>query len=195
MTTSLRWTNKDLDALPHEEGTRYEIIDGELYVAKQPHYHHQYVCNEIANRLTNWSRLGGGRVIPAPGVIFSDDNGVAPDVVWLSNERLVAALAADGHFHAAPELIIEVLSPGLRNERRDRVAKLQLYSRRGVAEYWIISWRKRTIEVYRREEGDLRLLNTLNDSDTLNSPLLPGFSCLVSSLFDHLIVCNRDRGS
>lgn len=184
MTTSLRWTNKDLDALPYSEGTRYEIIDGELYVAKQPHYHHQYVCNEIATQLTIWSREAGGRVIPAPGVIFSEDNGVAPDVIWLSNDRLVAALAADGHFHAAPELIIEVLSPGFRNEKRDRVAKLQLYSERAVDEYWIISWRSRTIEVYRREDGRLQVLSTLNESDTLSSPLLPGFSCLVASLFD-----------
>jgi Uma2 family endonuclease len=184
MTTSLRWTNKDLDALPYEEGTRYEIIDGELYVAKQPHYHHQYVCHEIARLLGNWSKEGGGRVIPAPGVIFSEDNGVAPDVIWLSNERLTAVLAADGHFHAAPELIVEVLSPGFRNEKRDRVAKLQLYSRFGVEEYWIISWRARTIEVYRRESGDLRLLSTLSDSEILTSPLLPGFSCLVNSLFD-----------
>jgi len=184
MTTSLRWTSRDLDALPYEEGTRYEIIDGELFVAKQPHYHHQYVCNEIARQLSNWSKEGGGRVIPAPGVIFSEDNNVAPDIVWLSNQRLVEVLGADGHFHGDPELIVEVLSPGFASERRDRVAKLQLYSRRGVVEYWIISWRSHNIEVYRREGGGLTLLHTLSESDTLSSPLFPGFSCLVSSLFD-----------
>lgn len=185
MTTSLRWTSSDLKALPYEEGTRYEIIDGRLYVAKQPHYHHQYACNEIACQLSSWSKqTGAGRVIPAPGVIFSDDNGVAPDVVWLSNERLAEALQKDGHFHAAPELIIEVLSQGFANEQRDRVAKLQLYSRRGVDEYWIISWRSRTVEVYRREDAGLQLLGTLKGSDTLQTPLLPGFSSLVRTLFD-----------
>lgn len=185
MTTSLRWTSSDLDALPDEDGTRYEIIDGELYVSKQPHYHHQYVCNEIASQLTNWAKqTGAGRVIPAPGVIFSEDNDVAPDVVWLSNERLAAAMREDGHFHAAPELIIEVLSPGFANERRDRVAKLQLYSRRGVDEYWIIDWRSRSVEVYRREDAALQLTGTLNESDTLQTPLLPGFSSLVNTLFD-----------
>ena len=185
MTTSLRWTSSDLEALPYEEGTRYEIIDGELYVAKQPHYHHQCVCHEIAWQLANWSKqTGRGRVIPAPGVIFSEDNGVAPDVVWFSDERLAAALREDGHFHAAPELIIEVLSPGFANEKRDRVAKLQLYSRRGVDEYWIISWRARSVEVYRREADTLHLVATLHEADTLQTPLLPGFTTVVGSLFE-----------
>ena len=185
MTTSLRWTSRDLDALPHKEGTRYEIIDGELYVSTQPHYHHQQVCHEIARQLGNWSKqTGSGRVIPAPGVIFSEDNNVAPDVVWLSNERLATALAEDGHFHDAPELIIEVLSPGLANEKRDRVIKLELYSRRGVDEYWIIDWLSGSVEVYRRNEAGLPLTGTLNESDTLDTPLLPGFSTLISSLFD-----------
>ena len=185
MTTSLRWTSSDLDALPDKEGTRYEIIDGELYVSHQPHYHHQYVCNEIASQITNWVKeSGGGRVIPAPGVIFSEGNDVAPDVVWLSDERLAEVLREDGHFHDAPELIIEVLSPGFANEQRDRVAKLQLYSRRGVDEYWIIDWRSRSMEDYRRENAALQLIATLNESDTLQSPLLPGFSSPVSTLFD-----------
>ena len=185
MTTSLRWTSSDLDALPDKEGTRYEIIDGELYMSKQPHYHHQYVCYEIARQLGNWSnQAGAGRVIPAPGVIFSEDNDVAPDVVWLSDERLAEVLRDDGHFHDAPELVIEVLSPGFANEKRDRVAKLQLYSRSGVDEYWIIDWHSRSVEVYRRENAALQLTATLNESDTLQSPLLPGFSSPVSTLFD-----------
>lgn len=185
MATSLRWTSRDLYALPHKEGTRYEIIDGELYVSTQPHYHHQYVTNEIATRLTNWSKqTGRGRVIPAPGVIFSEDNNVAPDLVWLSNERLTTALRDDGHFHQAPELVIEVLSPGFANEKRDRVAKLELYSRRGVDEYWIIDWRLRCVEVYRRGVSTLDLIATLHEQDTLETPLLPGFACVVGSLFE-----------
>jgi len=188
MTTSLRWTSSDLDALPYKEGTRYEIIDGELYVSTQPHYHHQYVCNEIAKQLTLWAQqTGRGRVIPAPGVIFSEDNNVAPDLVWLSNERLATALAEDGHFHEAPELIIEVLSPGFANEKRDRVIKLELYSRCGVEEYWIIDWSSRSVNVYRRHEAGLQLIETLQGSDTLQTPLLPGFSSVVTTVFDTVL--------
>ena len=184
MSTALRFTSSDLEAMP-DDGKRYEIIDGELYVSKQPRYHHQYTCNEVARQLGNWSKeTGKGRVISAPGVIFAEDDDVAPDVVWISNSRLTVALREDGHFHNAPELIIEVLSPGFANEKRDRDAKLKLYSRRGVDEYWIIDRLMRSVDVYRRENAALHLTATLRDSDILETPLLPGFSCVVNSLFD-----------
>jgi Uma2 family endonuclease len=188
MTTSLRWTSRDLEALPDVEGTRYEIIDGELFVSKQPSWHHQYTCLRIAMELETWSRkTDAGQVNLAPGLIFAEDNDVAPDLVWLSNERLAETLAADGKLHAAPELVIEVLSPGRANLRRDREAKLGLYSRRGVSEYWIIDWQSREIEVYQRTESELRLVTTLHSADTLQSPLLPGFACSLNSLFESMV--------
>ena len=184
MSTALRFTSADLEVMP-DDGKRYEVIDGELYVSKQPRYHHQYTCNEIATKLTNWSKeTGKGRVIPAPGVIFAEDDDVAPDVVWISDKRLALALREDGHLHNPPELVIEVLSPGFANEKRDRDAKLKLYSRRGVDEYWIVDWLLRSVEVYRRENAALHSMATLRESDTLETPLLPGFPCTIDSLFD-----------
>ena len=104
MATTLRWTSADLEAMP-DNGKRYEIIDGELYMSKQPHYHHQYTCGEIHGHLRSWSKqTGAGRVIFAPGLIFADDDDVAPDVVWISDQRLAVALREDGKFHDAPEL-------------------------------------------------------------------------------------------
>lgn len=85
--------------------------------------------------------------------------------------------------HAAPDLVVEVLSPGVTNEHRDREIKLKLYSQRGVLEYWIVSWRERRIEIYRRVETVLTLVSTLYETDILQSPLLPGFTCPVSKLF------------
>ncbi len=122
----------------------------------------------------------------APGLIFDDDDDVAPDVVWISQERLAKSLHPDGKLHAAPELAIEVLSPGMINERRDREIKLKLYSRRGILEYWLVSWQERRLEVYRREEAALKLYSTLYANDLLQSPLLPGFSCQISQLFDEI---------
>ena len=79
--------------------------------------------------------------------------------------------------------MVEVLSPGVINERRDREFKLRLYSRRGVEEYWVVSWQERRIEIYRREKAMLKLDKTLYENDLLQSPLLPGFSCQVSEVF------------
>lgn len=183
MTSTLRWTSTDLESLP-DDGKRYEIIDGELYVSTQPSWHHQHTCFRIAKALDSWNdKTGAGHVNLAPGLIFAEDDDVAPDVVWLSNERLAVTLCEDGKLHAAPELVIEVLSPGRANERRDREAKLKLYSRRDVSEYWIIDWRKRQVEVYRRHDLGLHLFATLQAADTLTSPLMPGFACPLLTLF------------
>lgn len=189
MSTALRWTSADLDALP-DDGKRYEIIDGELYMSKQPHWHHQTTCGQIFAALQAWNRQTKlGRVTVAPGVIFGEEDDVAPDVVWVSRERF-ATLDAAGHLRAAPELAVEVLSFGRSNERRDREAKLKLYSRRGVKEYWIVDWMLREVEVYRREENALRLIETLHATDTLRTPLLPGFACRVAEFFDDLPASN-----
>jgi len=181
--TTLRWTSHDLELLP-DDGKRYEIVDGELYVSDPSHWHHQLVCGKLAIALNSWSRqTETGEAVLAPGVIFAEDDDVAPDGVWISRERLATALWPDGYLHSAPELIAEVLSPGAANERRDREVKLGLYSRRGVLEYWIVNWQERSIEVYQREQAVLKLHNTLYENDVLQSPHLPGFRCLVSEIF------------
>ena len=186
MSTTTRWTSADLERMP-DDGNRYEIIDGELFMSTQPHFYHQLVCSRFVYQLGRWNEEAAlGAVAIAPGLIFADDDDVAPDIVWISRSGLVAALRPDGKLHQAPELVIEVLSPGIVNERRDREAKLKLYSRRGVSEYWIASWQTRTIDVYRREEAGLKLVATLGEADALQSPLLPGFSCQVSVLFERI---------
>ncbi len=180
---SLRWTTQDLEYLP-DDGNRYEIVDGELYVAKQPHWQHQLVCAQLFFLLQAWSnQTQAGMANLAPGVIFANDSAVVPDVVWISHERLKNALQADGKLHTSPELVIEVLSPGTENAHRDREIKLKLYSRRNAKEYWIVNWQERTLEVYRRENAELTLIRTLDEADVLETPLLPGFSCKVGELF------------
>ena len=117
MTTTPRFTSADLDAFP-DDGKRYEIIDGELYVSTQPHVYHQFVCSEVWSKLQQWSAQSrAGRAVIAPGVIFADDDDVAPDVVWLSSPRMASVLGQDGKLHGPPELMIEVLSPGAANEK------------------------------------------------------------------------------
>ncbi len=145
---TLRWTVDDLERLP-DDGSRYEIIDGELHVSKQPDMQHQIACTKVASLLDLWSsQTQRSLAISTPGVIFTNDNAVVPDVVWISYERYATALQADGKFHSSPELVVEVLSPGLENKRRDRETKLKLYSRRGAEEYWIVNWQERRLEVY-----------------------------------------------
>lgn len=183
MSTTEKFTSADLALMP-DDTKRYEIIEGELYVSRQPGFDHQYACGQLFRFLEEWNELSSsGVAIVAPGLVFADDDDVAPDVVWVSRERLAASLDEAGHLCKAPELVIEVLSPGKTNAQRDRQAKLKLYSRRGVQEYWIVDWMQKLVEVYRRERATLRQAATLYAEDALESPLLPAFSCPVSKLF------------
>lgn len=184
VTDRVCWTTSDLELLAEDEWKRYEIIDGELFVTRAPHWKHQNTADNICLELKLWSRSSGqGKAITAPGIIFSDVDNVEPDVIWISNERLAVLLDDAGHLTGAPELIVEVLSAGTNNERRDREAKLKLYSNQGVQEYWIANWRLKTIEVYRRENAQLKLVATLIGNDELTSPLLPDFSCKIEQFF------------
>ncbi|MFN7944853.1 MAG: Uma2 family endonuclease [Blastocatellia bacterium] len=178
----MKFTSADLLLMP-DDGKQYEVIEGELYVSRQPNWHHQYACTQLLWALQNWNRQTGlGVANNAPGVIFADDDDVAPDVVWVSQEKLGSILGEDGKLHAAPELVIEVVSPGWDNQQRDRQTKLKLYSRRGVQEYWIVDWQQQTVEVYRRSGFRLKLIGTMLRNDKLTSPLLPGFSLPVAEL-------------
>ncbi len=185
MATTIRWTSADLEKLPHDETHRYEIIEGELIVSKSPHFNHQLVCMNAGTLLKGWNdKTGVGLTVSVPGLIFSEDNDVIPDVVWISKARLQTALGAGGHLYQAPELVIEVLSPGSQNTRRDRELKLKLYSRCGVDEYWIMDWPTRRVEVFRRTEAGLQAVGTLGEGDTLTTPLLEGFAAPVASFFE-----------
>jgi Uma2 family endonuclease len=182
MSTAVRFTSADLEGFP-DDGKRREIVDGELIVSSQPHYYHQLLGDDLVFALNTWGRpRGAGRATSAPGLILSPEEDVAPDVVWISSARLPHILSG-GKLYAAPELVIEILSPGRRNITRDREAKRKIYSRHGVREYWIVDWVARSIEVYRRTGEQLTLVATLFASDTLRSPLLPEFALSLEELF------------
>jgi Uma2 family endonuclease len=185
MATVPRFTSRDLELLPDPlDDTRYEIIDGDLHVSKQPHVHHQFACTMLCAALTRWDdTAGAGFALMAPGLIFSPDQDVAPDLVWISRERYARAVDRAGHLRSAPEVVVEVLSYGTANEQRDREVKLSLYSRQGVRENWIVDWCRQEVHVYRRRDVALVLVSTLQGDDDLTSPLLPGFACPISRLW------------
>jgi len=184
MSTDVRFTIHDLEGVARDETKRYEIIDGKLHVSTQPHWRHQVVCSRIDRAFSHWDpESARGILIPAPGVIFSIHEAVAPDLAWVSRERLGFVVGDDGKLHRAPDLVVEVLSPGRENELRDRELKLKVYSRQGVREYWIADWRAPAVQVFRRQDAQLELSATLTAEDTLTSPLLPGFGLALRELF------------
>jgi Uma2 family endonuclease len=181
--TAIRLTNADVESMP-DDGNRYELIDGELYVSAAPSAFHQIILANIIVAFADYLRQRPiGRIAPGVGVIFDDYNGVIPDLVFATSKKMTRALA-DGRFRAAPEIVIEILSPGTSNIRRDRHVKLSLYEARGVTEYWIVDPKNRRIEINRRNDaGELAADRKLGEHDELTSSLLPSFRVSVDRLF------------
>jgi Uma2 family endonuclease len=171
--------------MPDDGGwKRYEIVEGELLVTRAPHIRHQSASGNLHIELELWSRqTKRGKSFQTPGLIFSPNDAVIPDLIWISRDRLTNSIDDSGHLQVAPELIVEVLSSGELNIQRDKEVKLKLYSRQGVQEYWIVNWQLETLEIYRRADAQLQLMTTLIGTDTLTSPLLPGFEMAIAQIF------------
>jgi Uma2 family endonuclease len=176
-------TVADLNAMP-DDGNRYETINGELFVSKAPGITHQLVFGNLFLILSSYlTKRPVGQIVATPGLVLSRKDAVIPDLVFIRTERLAQVVSGE-RLIAAPELVIEILSPGNENRRRDRTVKRQLYGKFGVKEYWLVDPKKRTVETYVLEDQTLRLASTSGVSDNLTSTVLPGFHCPVSSIFD-----------
>ncbi len=176
-------TVAELDACP-DDGNRYELIEGELFVSRAPRLPHQLVLHNLQVALASYLKQNPiGKVVPGPGAVFSDYNAVIPDLVFVRNESW-DRIVADERFVQAPDLVIEILSPGKQNRERDLSIKRQLYSRYGVEEYWIVDPENRGIEVFRQLEQSLEKVSTVRDHETLKSSILPGLELDVHTIFD-----------
>ena len=175
-------TVSDLESMP-DDGNRYEVIDGEIFVSSAPSLPHQYAIGELHVAIMLYLRDHRvGHVFYGVGVIFDQFNGVIPDLVYLSNSRMKAV--GGDRLSGAPELVVEVLSPGPKDEARDRTAKRQLYHENGVSEYWIVDLVERCVEIHiAGRTGGFQSMVVLHENDVITTALLPGFELPVSGLF------------
>jgi Uma2 family endonuclease len=180
--TSDKLTYEDYAAIPND-GKRYEIIDGELYVNPSPITRHERIAAEIEYLLRTYVRvLRSGEVFDAPyDVVLSDSDIVQPDVLYVANLR--RHIVTDKNIQGAPDLVVEVLSESSR--RLDLIIKRQLYERYGVTEYWIADPTVDTVIVYRRiGEKFVRFAKlTAEANDILESPLFPTLTINLRELF------------
>ena len=184
MTTKIEplMTIADWEAMP-DDGNRYEIIEGELFVSCSPGLTHQIVLGNLVFLIRSFLEQNPiGTVVFTPGLILSEYSGVIPDIVFFSHHRAEKIISGE-RLTGPPDLVIEILSPGSENTRRDRVAKLQLYARHGVPEYWIVDPAAQVLDVYRLQLTSLELAATLHSDDELVTPILPDFSIRTSKIF------------
>lgn len=182
MTSSrTAFTYEDLLLMP--EGKRYEILEGELMMVPAPGREHQAVLLDLAYLLkAHVDAQGSGKVFVAPfDVILSDTDVLQPDVIYLSAER--TDRLHDNGIHGAPDLVVEVLSPG--TEKRDRQVKSRIYARYGVRELWLVDPGARRIEILRPVgRGDAFELAGFCEGDRkLESTVLPDLVFMAGEVF------------
>ncbi len=180
--TSTRLTYQDYLELP-DDGKRYEIIDGELYVNPAPNVRHQRIVRVVFRHLDRYFEdHGSGEVLTAPtDVVFDDEDITQPDLLVVKSDR--AGVVTEKNLQGAPNIAIEVLSDGTR--RKDEILKRKLYERAGVDEYWIIDPAIDLVKIYRRgDSGYIRAAElSAETGGSIASPLLPGFSLDVQKVF------------
>lgn len=176
-------TIDDLEAIPYDEWHRFELIEGELYVSCAPGIPHQLVLNNLQVELSIYLRENPiGRLVPGPGAVFSKYNSVIPDLVFVRNERW-DQIVSKNRFHGAPDLVIEIVSPGTTNHSRDFNLKRKVYSKYGVPEYWVVDSWSRSIIIFQLEEDVLKEIARLREPDVVESEVFPGLSLNVGAIF------------
>lgn len=173
-------TYADYCGLP-DDGLRYEIVDGWLFSEPSPRRAHQEVTGNLYVMLrAHVDAPGLGKVFIAPfDVILDQDTVVVPDLVFVARDRL--GIVAERGVEGAPDLVVEVLSPG--TARRDRVRKLNAYARHGVRHYWLMDPEARTLEAFDLAEGAYRLAAAVGGDEAFRPGLFPGLVISLGELW------------
>ena len=156
-----RWTYEEFARLP-DDGNRYEVIGGELYVSPAPTLPHQKVVLNLTFVLEGFIRahaLGELYVGPAD-VLFGEGDYLEPDLLFVRADR--KEILKERGVEGAPDLVVEVLSP--KTASRDRKLKRDRYAHFGVAEYWVVDPVARRIEVYRPTGDQARKIEVAAES-------------------------------
>jgi Uma2 family endonuclease len=181
MTVTTHLTYDDFVKLP-DDGKRYEIIDGELFVNPAPVPRHQRIVARIVSAFDQYIETHGGWAAGSPvDVVLADDRIVEPDVIFIKDDR--ASIIGPKNIQGPPHIVVEVLSDGTR--RYDEVQKRKLYESSGVDEYWVVDPELELVKVYRATNG---VFVRVAEIDTeiggdITSPLLPDFALPVAKVF------------
>jgi Uma2 family endonuclease len=173
-------THHDLDDLPEDDRFRYEVIDGELYVAPFPFIAHQRAVTQLLGVILAYleSHPIGEVFTSNTKVVLDELTGVGPDLVYIAREHF-ADFKKDG-FYGPPDLMVEVTSskPSL-----DRVLKHRKYAKSGVPHYWIIDPGKHTLEAFELKAKRYKLVTMAKSSEVFSPKLFPGLSIPLARLW------------
>ena len=178
-----QWTYEDYAAIP-EDGHRYEVVNGVLYMSPSPNLGHQSIVGEIFAYLRDfaWSEELGEVFIAPVDVELSKGNVVQPDVLVVLKKHL--ARLRKSRVIGAPDLVVEVASPS--TARHDVHAKLDAYASAGVSEYWVVDPGAQTVKVLILEHSIYRSLGIFSGQATLPSQVMLGLPIRVEQFFSRI---------
>jgi Uma2 family endonuclease len=178
--TTKVWTYEDYLALP-DDGIRYEIVHGELWMTPAPSSYHQTLSKRLQYLLYRLELEGQGAVYDAPIDLFLPGaTPVEPDLLFLGPDQL--HLCVKRGIEGVPLLVVEILSPSTAG--RDRGPKRALYAAAGVPHYWLGDLYARVVELFEFRDGSYRLAATVAAGDIHPVPWLPDLELDGNFLFE-----------
>jgi Uma2 family endonuclease len=177
-TIPRRATYEDYLRIP-DDGKRYEILDGAVFMMAAPSPRHQYASKRLQRVLEDYFEgARNGLVLNAPlDVVLADDDVVQPDLVVVMDRRQVSSRGIAG----PPLVLVEVLSPS--RPEYDRLTKAGRYAVRGVPHYWIVDPEGRAMECYRLVGDAYRLDAAAGGADVLAVPAFDGLTIALERLW------------
>lgn len=159
----------------------YQLIEGDLFMSPTPSFYHQEIVGNIHLIVgTHLMKQPSGKIIIAPSdVVLNDINVFEPDLYFISNER--KSIITEQGVTGAPDLVIEVLSPG--TAKYDRGVKRHIYARSGVREMWLVDPVKKEIAVYRFDAAIDKPVAVYSGRQKFSTPLLPKLQIAVTKVF------------
>jgi Uma2 family endonuclease len=178
--SKVRFQATDIWDVP-DDNYRYEVIDGGLYMTPAPSWLHQTGLGKLFIIVGAWVYDHAlGWVAPAPvGVVLDPENGVQPDMVYVSRER--AQIITQRGLEGAPDLVVEVLSPS--TEARDRGVKMRRYAAAGVPHYWLLNPQMKSIEPFLLGDAGYEPAGIFGPGTVFRPSLFPGLEIPVDSLW------------
>ena len=174
-------TADELLAMP-DDGFCYELVEGELIRMPPPGFVHGVRTIKLTTPLDNHvsaHRLGVVCAAEAGFLLAQNPDTVrAPDIAFVRRERIEKAGEVKGYWVGAPDLAVEVTSPG--DTIREVEYKAAQWLEAGARMVWVVSPKLRTVTVDR----SLTDIVVLTEKDTLDGgEVVPGFQIRVAEIF------------
>jgi Uma2 family endonuclease len=177
------WDYARWEQLP-DDGNRYEVIAGVLYMRTCPSVFHQWIVARLLRFIAipaEDCELGYGLMAPI-GLLMPGCDPVQPDFLLI--RRANAGIIADRRVRGVPDLIAEVLSP--TNAEQDTQIKRAAYARAGVPEYWIVRPATRDLLICWQPDaalGDYAQSRLIASGERAEAATIPGVGAAVADLF------------